>query len=201
MAVSADSELQERAAEADADPLGELLAAGQALDRPWRVDEDTDGGVRTVTLTAAFDDPEELVDLSAEVSEALNAEEVDLLDPFTVALTDDEVTVTGGAGLQPTRVVRDYGLTPQRAVRLLQRTDAVEYTVAVTMPGEVTSTPAPAQDASQTVSWQIEPGERVSIEAVSARPGPPILRAVAGAAGGALVAGLVLWLVARRRAR
>ena len=202
MAVAADSELQSRAAEADADPLGDLLATGQELDGPWQVADDTDdAGMRTVTLTAAFDDPEELAVLSGEVAEALNADEVHLLDPLAVALTDDEVTVRGGAAMEPTAAVGDYGLKPRRAVRLLERTEAFAYTVAVTMPGEVTSADVAPAGEDRTLLWQVEPGERVAIEAVSTRPGPPFLRALAGGAAGALLAGGALWLIVRRRRR
>lgn len=200
VAVSADEELQTRAAQADADPLGDLVAAGRELGQGWRVADDTDdAGVRTVTLTAPFADPQELAALSSEVAEALNADEVHLLDPLAVSLTDDEVTVTGGAAMEPTAAVADYGLAPRRVVRLLDRTDAFAYAVAVTMPGEVTSADGETTADSRAVTWQVEPGQRVAVNAVSTRPGPPILRAVAGAAAGALVAGVVLWLVTRRR--
>ena len=200
VAVAADEELQARAAEAGADPLDDLLATGERLERPWRVSDRTDDeGLRTVTLSAAFADPEELADLSAEVADALNADEVDLLDPFAVTLTDDEVTVSGGARMAPTRVVRDYGLTPRRAVRLIERTDAFAYSVAVTMPAEVTAAGATVAEDGRTATWEVAPGEEVALSSTSVRPGPPLVRAVLGAGAGAVLAGGALWLLARRR--
>ena len=200
--VGADPELLAAAEEAGADPLAELAAAGEELGEGWRVRQETDGtGWRTVTLSTAFDDPQELAVLSRSLSESLNGPEAKLLEPLAVGVTDAEVRVHGIAAARPGRAVRDYGLSPKAAVRRIKRAEALDYQVRVTLPGSVLSSSAnaPPPPATQELVWQVEPGDRVVIDAVGERPGPPILRAVAGAAAGAVLAGVVLWLVARRR--
>ncbi|MPZ74844.1 MAG: hypothetical protein GEU74_16805 [Nitriliruptorales bacterium] len=190
-----------RADEAGADPLGDLADAGADLGGGWRVRETTgDAGTRAVSLSTAFDDPEEFAALTRELADALEAEEVDLLDAMALTVTDDRVGVTGGAGIKPTRVVREYGLTRRRAVRLLRRMDAFDYTVAVTLPGEVVDAGGGTQQ-QQTVMWAVEPGDRLDFGAESTRPGPPWLRGIAGATAGGVVAATILWIISRRRRR
>jgi hypothetical protein len=91
-------------------------------------------------------------------------------------------------------------VTPRRAVRLLERTEALRYRVTVTPPGEVLEGNADevAEDAHV---WDVAPGETVEFAVASIRPGPPILAAVLGAVGGAIVALLVLRVVLVRRRR
>lgn len=207
VAVTADEELLALAEQSSADPLDELVAAAEALAAEgWRVSdrtEDTGNGAtaRTVTLAAEFADAEEFNALSAELAETLAADEVRLLEPFTLEVTDDELVLAGAASARPRKAVRDYGLTRQEAVRLMKESEAFRYDVAVTFPGEVTEATADVPEGSSTPVWSVAPGERVVIAATGTRPGPPILRAVAGAAAGAAAAGGVLWLVARRRRR
>ena len=198
VSVAADQELLDKAAAADADPLGDLVAAGEELGEGWAVsDTQEDSGDRTVTLRAPFENPEQLASLSAALSEAMAAEEADLLDPFTVTLTDETIGVEGAAQLQPTAAVKDYGWTPRRLVDLLKKSGAFEYSVAVTLPGGVTQTNG--DQLARRVGWSVEPGERVELTASGPRPGPPWVRGLLGALGGGLVAAAVLWLLARRR--
>lgn len=199
VSVTADEELLSQAEEAGADPLGDLADAGADLGRGWRVRERTDDdGSRTVTLTSTFADPDEFATLTGELGDALASDEADLLEGMAAGLTDDLVSVTGVAALRPTAVVREYGLTPREAVRLLRRTDAFGYTVAATLPGEVTDARG-GTVRGRTVVWDVEPGRRLVFSASGTRPGPPWLRGVLGAAAGGVLAAGVLWLLARRR--
>ena len=202
VSLAADEELQARAEEAGADPLGDLVETGATLGQGWSVRESEGAnGERTVTLTRPFADPEEFSTLTTDLAEALAADEADLLEPLQVRVTEEQVSVAGAAALRPTNAVRDYGLTPDKAVRVLRRSDAFEYRVAVTLPGEVLSAEgAEVSDADeQTVAWTVKPGKRLRIAATAVRPGPPLVRGLLGALGGGLVAAAVLWLLARRR--
>lgn len=201
VAVSADRELQELAADADADPLADLVEAGRALREGWRVGDRTDGeGTRTVRLTARFADPEEFAALTDELVGALAADEVRLVHRLALDLDEDSIAVAADVGARPTRAVRDYGLTPRRAVRLVRDAEALRYDVRVALPGEILeSNGRTAEDGRQV--WSVAPGERLEVRARSTRPGPPWLRGVLGAAAGGLLVVVALWLVARRRRR
>ena len=198
LAVAADEELMSLATDAGADPLGDLAARGEELVEGWRVSDETDdAGARTVTLSAPFEDPEQFAALTREVSAALDADEATLLEPLRLAV-DEEVRLTGGAAARPGRAVREYGLSRKAAVRRIDQAEAFDYDVTVTLPGEVTSSNATGE-RDGALLWEVPVGERVEIAAASTRPGPPILKAVGGAVAGAAVAGVVLWLLARRR--
>ena len=199
--VGADSELLAAAADADADPLEALAQTGQGLRAEgWRVTQQGGDGGRTVTLRREFADAQEFNTVAEQLAEALAADEVVLLEPLTLEVTDDRVSLAGGAGARPRAAVRDYGLSRRAAVELVREQRAFDYTVSVTMPGETLTTTASDPQASRLV-WTIPVGEQVDIVAQSTRPGPPILRAAVGALGGAAVAAAVLWLALRRRPR
>lgn len=199
--LTADEELQARAAQAGADPLAALVETASALGEGWSVRQaESDNGDSSVTLTSAFADPQAFSALTEDLAEALGAQEADLLEPLDLTVAEEEITVEGAAAVKPTTAVSDYGLTPGKAVRLLRRSDAFEYRVAVTLPGEVLSAEG-GQTQGRTVTWTVEPGERVEFQASGVRPGPPWIRALLGAAGGGLVAGAILLLVTRRRRR
>lgn len=199
--VGADAELLAAAAEADADPLEALAQTGEGLRADgWRVSQQGAEGGRTVTLRREFADPQEFNAIAKQLADALAADEVVLLDPLTLELADDRVSIQGAAGAQPRRAVRDYGLTRRAAVELVRSEQAFDYTVTVTMPGQTLTTTASDPQASPLV-WTVPVGERVDIAAASTRPGLPILRAALGAVVGALVAGALLWLWLRRRPR
>ena len=201
MAVAADSELLDLATDAGADPLGDLAARAGQLGEGWSVADDTDAaGTRTVTLSAPFEDPEHFAELTAEVSEALDTDEVTLLEPLHLVVAEDEVRLDGAAAARPGRAVREYGLSPKAAVRRIDRAEAFDYNVTVTMPGDITDSSA-TSTAGRELRWDIPAGQRVELTATSTRPGPPILRALIGAAAGAAVAGAVLLVLARRRRR
>lgn len=197
--MTADAEAVRAAEDAGADPLDTL--AGAARQQRWRVRERrVDGGGRAVAVSTEFSDPAAFEALARDLDDALSTAEVDLLEPFTLAVTDDEVRLRGAAGLVPGEGVRDFGVSRRRAVRMLRNDDAFGYTVTVDLPGDVVESNATAADAS-TLQWRVQPGERVTVSAVGTRPGPPVVRAVVGATAGALVAGAVLWLIARGRSR
>ncbi|MGH3664923.1 MAG: LppM family (lipo)protein [Egibacteraceae bacterium] len=197
--LSADRELLSAAAAAGADPLGDLVTTGRRLsDEGWRTTEETaQDGRRTVTLSSRFADAAAFEALSRDLAAALSADEVDLLEPLRLELDDDEIRLRGSAGLEPTRAVRDYGLSRRQATRLLRRSEAFGYTVSVRLPGEVLSTSASVSDPALT--WPVEPGERVAIRAVGERPWPPLLRVLTGGLAGGLAA--IGFLAARRLRR
>ncbi len=201
VAVTADPELLRRAAAAGADPLADLAATGGDLAADGWQTSDTvaPDGSRTVALSVAFADPAAFERLASDLAGALSAPEVALLEPLDLELTDEEVRLTGAASLRPTAAVADYGLTRRQAVALLRETDALDYVVSATLPGDVVSSTATARDGS-TLRWVIGPGETVDIAAVATRPGSPIARGVLGAAAGGLAAAAALWALSRRRA-
>lgn len=201
--VAADRALLRRAAEAGADPLADVASAGRRLTSDGWVttDQTAADGSRTVAIATDFADPAELESLTADLSGALDADEVRLLEPLQLTLTDDQLRVAGGAGLVPTRAVSDYGLTRRAAVRLLRDSQALDYRVQLRLPGEVVSSNAPVRDAS-SLTWPVTAGESVRITAVGTRPRPLWPVVAGGAVGGLLVLavfGLRLWR--RRRAR
>ncbi|MDQ3537364.1 MAG: hypothetical protein M3415_00990 [Actinomycetota bacterium] len=201
--VAADRALLRRAAEAGADPLADVAAAGRRLAADGWVTTDSTAadGSRTVAVAVDFADPAQLESLTADLSAALDADEVRLLEPLQLTVTADEIRVVGGAGLVPTRAVADYGLTRRGAVRLLRDNQALDYRVRLRLPGEVVSTSAPVREAA-TLTWPVTPGESVRIRAVGTRPRQLWRAVVAGAVGGLLalaVASLLLWR--RRQAR
>lgn len=199
--LGADPELVAAAAEAGVDPLENLAQTGRSLSGDgWQVSQRAADDGRTVSLRREFADPDEFNAIAAQLAAALAADEVVLLEPFTLTLTEDQVAIAGGAGAKPRRAVRDYGLTRRSAVELVKSEDALDYTVTVTLPGETLSTTATDAEATPLV-WQVPVGEQVAVAAESTRPGPPILRAVIGALGGALLAAALLWLWSRRRPR
>lgn len=203
VALTADAELLGQAQAAGTDPLGDLAATGRELAaQGWQVADTTDdAGRRTVSLTASFDGPEAFERLTAELAEALAAPEVELLAPMVVTLEEERLTVAGSAGLQPTAVVTEHGLTPAQLVSLLRDEAAFSYVVRIGLPGEVLATTGERDDGM--LRWTVAPGEQVVIEAVGRRPQAPVWPLVAGAIGGALFGALVLRRVAviRRRAR
>jgi len=198
--VAADRALLRRAAEAGADPLVDVATAGRRLapDGWVTTDQTAADGSRTVAIAVDFADPAELESLTADLSGALDADEVRLLEPLQLTLTDDEIQVTGGAGLVPTRAVADYGLTRQRAVRLLRDSQALDYRVHLHLPGDIVSTSAPVRDEA-TLTWPVTAGESVRITAVGTRPRPLWRVAAAGAVGGLLAVAVLGLLVWRRR--
>ena len=200
LAVAGDAELLQRAQEAGADPLGDLAAAGEALDGGWQIDDATqDDGARVVTLATTFDDPAELEALSAELTEALSAEEVVLLEELEVAVTDDRVEVSGAAGAALRPTVREYGLSPRRAERLLAKNDAFVYRVSVDPPGDVVAAEPALEDPAATSMWTISPGETLEFSLASTRPGSPVIPALVGSVLGLAVAWVVLRVVIARR--
>lgn len=212
-AVGADSELLERAREAGADPLGDLVEDGKALDG-WRVtDVAEETGGRTVTLATDFAGPDELDKISQELTEALAAPEVVLLERLGVDVTDDRVDVAGTAGAVLKPAVRAYGVTPRKAARLLRRNDALEYRVSITPPGEVVETNAPTRHVSEATTqaaeagdgsglvWTVPPGRSIDFAVTSTRPGPPIVATVLGVIAALVIAWVVARIVIVRRRR
>lgn len=197
VSLGADAELLAQAEAADADPLGDLAAAGAGLaDDGWRVDDTIRDDGRTVRLATGFSSPEELGVLADDLADALAAPEVVPLEDLRVSVEDDVLRLSGVAGLVPTEEVTDLGLQPDQAVELLRDTGAIVYELTATLPGEMLETNADGD--GQTVTWRIRPGERMALVAVAQRPGGDWwLLTLAGAGGGALVLGLLALL--RRR--
>ena len=197
--VTADADLQAAAEQAGASPLDRLAERGAALEGWQVVDTVSEDGGRTVRLAAAFADPAAFETLVADLAEALNAPEARLLEPLELEVTTDEIRLLGGASLQPTAVVRDYGLQPAQVVQRLRRSGAFDYRVAVTMPGEVIAADGAAVEG-QTATWVVAPGEAVTVSAVGNRPPRPLLPLLlAGLAGGALAAVGAWWVWNRSR--
>lgn len=202
VAVTGDADVQALAQAAGVDPLDDLVAAGDELaDRGWQTSDTADEqGRRTVTLSAEFTGPRSFDQLAEQLALALSAPEVDLLAPLTVTVDDEHLVLTGSAGLQPTEVVAELGLTPEQAVALLRDEETFTYVVGVDLPGAVLDTTADSQEDG-TLRWTIEPGEQVTIHAVAQRPAAPAWPLVLGALAGLLAAAVVLrrLVVVRRR--
>jgi hypothetical protein len=202
VSVGADQELLAKAKQAKADPLGDLLAQRRQLAKAgWHMIEDTPvGGGREVRLATHFHSPEEFNALANDLAKTLAAPEVRLLEPFTLGVTHDRITVTGAAGLQPTSAITELGVQPAEAVRLASEQGAVTYEVRVRLPGDVQTSTAPLQDRG-TLVWTIRPGQRVKILAVGTRPPHLLLPVLAAVAGALAAAGVAVAAVLRRRRR
>lgn len=200
VALAADAAANQRAAAAGADPLALVGDAGERLaGQGWQTRDETapDGG-REVTLSVEAADAAALSAQAAELAEALAAPEARPLEPLRVTLTEDRVEVTGAAGLVPGEGVAEYGLSPEQAVALLGEREALDYRVAVTLPGEVLSSNADVVEAS-TLIWDVAPGEQVPISATGVRPRFPWPLVAAGAAAALLLALGGFILLRRRR--
>jgi hypothetical protein len=193
VALAADREALERAAQAGTDPLGLVVQAGQDLeDEGWTLtDETAPDGTREVELAVEAADAEDLSAQSAQLAEALSAPEVALLEPLVVRAEEERILVNGAASLLPGDAVADYGLSAADAVRLLGERDALDYSVTVTLPAEVLSSDAAAVDES-TLTWVVEPGQRTPITAEGVRPRFPWLIVIGVSAAVLLVALIVL---------
>lgn len=201
VSLAADPELQARAAQAGADPLGDLAAAGRRLrDQGWRTAERRQAdGSREVALSADFANAAQFDALARDLATALAAPELVPLEPMDLEVEEGRLSLAGAASLRPTPVVSELGLSPQEAVRLLRERDAIAYRIAVALPGEVVETTATARDGSLLI-WQVQPGERVEVRAVGVRPGPAVWPIVLGGVLGALAAGAALRRLRRARA-
>lgn len=200
--LATDAELEARARGAGIDPLGDVAATGERLAASgWRVTEVTAGdGGRQVTLAVEFAGPSELEEVAADLAGALAAPELEPIRDLRVEVGDDEIVVEATAGLVPTAAVDDLGLAADEAVALLAARDAVDYTVTVSLPGEVLETTA-VDPAATPLRWEIEPGEEVRILARGRRPASPVEAiALGGAVAGVLVL-LAAGVAARRRRR
>lgn len=198
--LGADAELLERAEQAGADPLTDLAAALEDVEG-WRVSEHSDDdGAREVSASARFRDPAAFATLTEELARGLSAPEVNLLGPQTLEPNPEQIMWSGTARLVPTEHVTELGLQPEDAVRLAREHDAVRYTVAVTMPGELLSTTADEVDGNRAV-WRVQPGEEVGLYALAERPPDRLPAILAGGLLGALVAAIAGWLLLRRLRR
>jgi hypothetical protein len=200
VSVGADQALLTKAKQAGTDPLDVLMARGRQLGKAgWRVTEDTPAdGSRKVRLSASFDSPGEFNALASDLAMALAAPEIRLLEPFTLEVADDRITVTGGAGLQPTAAIAEVGVQPFDAVRLTSENAAIAYDVRVRLPGEVRSSTAPLQDGNILV-WEVHPGQQIEVLAVGTRPPRSLLPILAVIAEALAAAGVAIAAVFRRR--
>ena len=129
--VAPDGELVALATDAGVDPIAQLAAAVDELDG-WTVEGPT-GDPPVLVLTAGFDDPEELAELSAGLAEAFTAPEATLLEPLALTVTEEELALSGGAALVPGEALVEYGVEPAEAVARLG--DTIAFTVTATFPG------------------------------------------------------------------
>lgn len=198
LSLGADEELIRRAAEAGADPLGQLAHSARDLRaNGWTITEaDEPGSGREVVLSKDFDSAAELTQITAELAAALAGPEIAPLEPLVLTVRSDQLELRGAAGLELTDAVEDLGLTADEALELLRADDAVDYRIQATFPGAVVDSNASEQSERQLV-WQVPIGERVELTAVGERPAM-LWRLVAGGLAGLAVGAAVLALVVRR---
>lgn len=197
VALATDAELVRRLRAADADPFSQLVRTVRQQDG-WQVTRrvTADGGTH-VALQTRFADAADLTRLTTQLSRALNAPELRVLEPFELAIDGRTMTVRGRALFQPGPGIRDYGLTPSQAVALVADRQTVAYTVRISMPGTVELTDG-MTTADGAVRYRVEPGSAVDVLVVARRPAPWRLIVLVVAALVALLAALAL---RRRRSR
>ena len=196
--VAADEELLRRARAADVDPFEPVRDAARGLRaQGWRVRERprAEGG-REVVLSTGLQRPQELAGVTTELARALESPEVRPLEPFILDVSDDRLTVAGGAGLRLREAVQALGYTQAGARQKLE--DHLSYRVSLQLPDAVLDSNA-EEVRDGTLRWRVEPGERQLILAEGVRPSPVAAALVVVAA--ALGAAVALALVARSRAR
>jgi hypothetical protein len=202
VSLAADADLLERTRATGSDPLSDLAATGRALEpQRWRTVDVTDGeGTRTVTVSTGFAGPDEFADLAEDLTTALAAPELVPLSDLRLELTDEEIRLTGVAGLEPTQAVTELGVQPEQAVAIMRDGEHLAYDLSVSLPGEVLHTTG-VQHEGGRITWTVAPGERVELVAMGDRPGGRWwVFATAGAVVG-LVALMLLGLLARGRGR
>lgn len=190
IALTMDTELAERARGSDLDIM-ESIRSGVAGDRDW----DAQGSDEQIVLSTQFDDADELLVRSRRLADGLNAAELAPLDPLSLDVTGDAISVTGRAGLDVTPNVAELGLTRETAVSSLS--ESVDYEVTMQFPGEVLTASDGGSVDGTKVTWAIPAGQDVVLQATAKRPALIPVWAWAAAGLGLVVAGLVL--VRRRR--
>ena len=208
VALTADAAAVAAAAQAGADPLGDLQADVEASGG-WEVTR-TDGedGSGTVELRRGFAGPADLLAITTDLAAQLDQPELRPFEPLSVTVTDEELAVAGGAGLQLTEAaVADLATTVEEAHQQLAET--VDYTVSVRFPGEVFTTDPPAELTTDdpdgggptTATWTVAPGERLTFTATADRPPPDRTLLLIGLGAAAVVltlgAAAALWRVHR----
>jgi hypothetical protein len=168
LTLAVDEELRRAAADAGADPLSALEEAGGQL-QGWQVRR-PDGAdrQRAVTLSTGFRDPEDLEQLTTQLSEGLAGPELAPLGPMRVEVTDDTITLTGVADVRLSPTVRELGLSRRQARNRLA--EALRFRVTARMPGAVQQTNATDQPDDTTVVWDIPAGQRQELHVSAARP-------------------------------
>ncbi len=197
LAFEVDEDLAAEAAAAGLDPVASIAEAGAELE-PWDVEVGDDR--RAVTLVGEFAGPDALESAIGDLADALAQPELAPLAPFEITVEDDEITVDGGASLALSEAVVDVGFEPDEAVAALA--SAVDYRVAVTMPGEVVTHEGGRRDGPRRVVWEVEAGQNVAIEVTGERPTALSAGWLAVIAGGVAALGLLLLagaVVLRRR--
>jgi hypothetical protein len=166
LTLAVDEEL--RRAAAGADPLSALEEAGGQL-QGWQVTR-PDGADRrrAVTLSTGFRDPEDLEQLTTQLSEGLAGPELAPLGPMRAEVTDDTITLTGTADLRLSPTVRELGLSRRQARNRLA--EALRFRVTARMPGAVLQTNATGRPDDTTVVWDIPAGQRQALHVSAARP-------------------------------
>lgn len=204
-AVAIDEELAQDLREAGVEPLAGLEDAGET-GSPWDVvgEEPDEGGVR-VRLQAAFDEPEGLAELAADLHRALDRDDLRVHDGLQLERRDDgSVAFSGRVGLDlpvaPGAEGQGVDFDAGDLERLLQERgeEFVRYDVRVTLPGEPLEHDADEVDGDSLV-WRAPVSGMREISAVSAPPGiPPVVIAVAVGLLVAVVTGVGAYLWRRR---
>lgn len=196
VALAIDEELAARADEAELDVFAPLRAAA-ADDPAWTAE----GDARATTVRMAFAGPAELARRSAALADDLAAEELVPLAPLRVTVSDDRIVVEGGAALDLTAAVADLGFAEPEAERALA--EAVDYTVRISVPGEVLEASDGGRVEGAAVAWTVPAGEEVALRVVSTRPArlAPWVWVVGAVVLTAVVVGAAWWMRRRRRRR
>lgn len=187
-----DEEAAAQAAQADLAVFDEAAAAAEEAEG-WSAElADTESGGRWVELTARAAGPEDLEALLADLGDGLAGPELRPLDDLTVEVDDEagQLTVAGVASTALGEAVADLGVDRDEAVAELE--DALRYTIAVRMPGEVLDHDGGTlEDDERTVRWEVPAGEEVAFAVTGEQPAElplALLAALAAAAGLAVLA-------------
>ena len=194
-----DEEASAAAAQADLAVFDEAAAAAEEAEG-WSAElADTEPGGRWLQLTAGARDAEALGGLLDDLADGLAGPELRPLDDLTVDVDDEagQLTVAGVASTALGEAVADLGVDRDAAVAELD--DALRYTVAVRMPGEVLEHDGGTlEDDERTVRWEVPAGEEVAFTVTGEQPSELPLALLAGlAAAAGLVALALAWRLRR----
>ena len=158
-----DEELARRAADAGVDPFAPVVEA-VADDDVWTATRDG----TALSLSTSFTSPDALAGRSGAFAADVHAAELRPLAPFALEVTDDRITLRGGAGLVPTAAVTELGFTEADAVTLLE--ESVDYRIWASMPGDILEVSGGGRVDGRTVTWSVPAGRTLDVAVVARRP-------------------------------